>query len=112
MQLHAGGHCGIEGMLVQPPGLYHKAAYAVPVYRVLKLLFGHREACLCRRCDTIRGPWNKVIDEADGKNRKRLPGKEKRINMLLSLEPLIYFESITNGKKILRVKILLQAAFV
>ena len=112
MQLHAGGHCGIDGVLVHAPGLYHEAAYAVPVDRALEFLFGHREAGLCRRGDTIRGPWNKVINEADGKNRKRLPGKEKRINMLLSLEPLIYFESITNGKKILRVKILLQAAFV
>lgn len=36
-----------------------------------------------------------------GKNRIRFPGKEKRINMLLSLEPLIYFESITNGESIL-----------
>jgi hypothetical protein len=39
-----------------------------------------------------------IVDDTYRKNRKRFPVKEKRVNMLLSFEPLINLESITNGK--------------
>ena len=39
-----------------------------------------------------------IVYDTYGKNRKRFPVKEKRVNMLLSFEPLINLESITNGK--------------
>ena len=86
-------------MFIEPPGLCHQPADAVAVHRATKLLFGHRKACLHRGCSII-STWNDGINEPYGKNRKRFPCKEKRMNMLLSLEPLIYLESITNGKKI------------
>jgi hypothetical protein len=49
---------------------------------------------------------NRLVNEPYRKNRKRFPFKEKRVNMLLSLEPLIYSESITNGEKILKSDII------
>ena len=61
-----------------------------------EFLFWYGEACLHRGGFGVC-TGNDAVNELYGENRKRFPGKEKRMNMLLSLEPLIYFESITNG---------------
>ncbi len=65
--------------------------------RAAETFFGNGEAYLYRVFCIGRRIEN-AVDYAYGKNRKRFPGEEKRVNMLLSLEPLIYFESITNGE--------------
>jgi hypothetical protein len=99
VQLHIGRQGGVYGMLLQAPRLYHQAAYAVAVYRKFELLFWNGKAHPYRRnffaasCGQAEQPY--------GKNRIRFPGTEKRINMLLTLEPLVCFESITNGVVIL-----------
>ena len=98
MELLPFGHGFIQCMFVEPPGLGHQPADAVPVHRAAKLLLRYRKACLDWGCLFI-GQSYCSINESYGKNRKRFPGKEKRMNMLLSLEPLIYLESITNGRK-------------
>jgi hypothetical protein len=85
-------------MFIEPPCLYHLPAYTVALHRSTELLFGYRKTSNNGR-RAIGCTGHQVIDEPYRKNRKRFPGPEKRINMLLSLEPLIYFESITNGKK-------------
>ena len=101
MQLLLGGDGIVEQLLVEPPRLGSEPTDAVPVNGAAKFLFGYGKAHLYRRCLCI-GPWQGVVYEPYGKNRKRFPGEEKRMNMLLSLEPLIYPESITNGKKDLK----------
>ena len=91
--------CGyglVECMLVEAPRLNHKAAHAMAMNTATEFLFGYGEAGLHGCCLGI-GTGYDSVNELYGKNRKRFPGKEKRMNMLLSLEPLIYFESITNG---------------
>jgi hypothetical protein len=98
MQLFVCRHDGIEQVLVQPPGFGHQSADAVAVHRTTELLFGYRKARHNR--GGIRVSGNDVVNDPYRKNRKRFPGKEKRMNMLLSLEPLIYLKSITNGKEI------------
>ena len=99
MHLLVWGHGLIEGMLIEPPGFHHQPADAVTMYRTAELLLGHRKTGLHRRGFFI-GTGHDNVNEPYGKNRKRFPGEEKRMNMLLSLEPLIYSESITNGEKI------------
>lgn len=96
MQLLACRHALVELVLVQPPCLGHQPPDPVPVYRMAKLLLGYRKTRLHRRF-TIDGAGYELINQSYRKNRKRFPGKEKRMNMLLALEPLIYFEGITNG---------------
>jgi len=46
-----------------------------------------------------------MVHEAYRKNRKRFPETEKRVNMLLALEPLISLKSMTDGEMFLKVKI-------
>ena len=99
VNLPAGRYGRIHYMLVQPPRLHHQPAYAVAVYRAFKFLLRYRKARHGRRRAAFQRRGNKIY-QPDGKNRKRFPFKEKRINMLLSLEPLIYLESITNGELI------------
>jgi hypothetical protein len=98
MKLAAGRNGLVNRLLARSPGLHHQAAHPVTVYRPGKLLFGHRKARQHRR-SVGRSPGHQAPDDPYRKNRKRFPGPEKRINMLLSLEPLVCFESITNGKK-------------
>lgn len=111
MQLHACWHHGCQQVLAVPPGFHHQAAHAVSVHALLKLLLGYREACLhCghRGGGSIgawRGHGRKMVHEAYRKNRKRFPETEKRVNMLLALEPLISFKSMTDGEMFLKVKI-------
>ncbi len=103
MHLLVWGHGFIKRMLVQPPGLYHQPADTVTVYGAAEFFLGYRKTSLHGRApDSYRdiGAGQKNVNEPYGKNRKRFPGEEKRMNMLLSLEPLIYSESITNGEKI------------
>ena len=97
MHLLAGWYEVIEQVLVQPPRFHHQTPYAVPVYATTEFLFWNRKPDLYWSFDHS-GSGNEQIDESNGKNRKRFPGEEKRMNMLLSLEPLIYLESITNGR--------------
>lgn len=111
MQLHTSGHYGAQQVFSVAPGLHHQAAHTMAVHALLKLLLGYREACLhCshRGGGSIgagRGHGRKVVHKAYGKNRKRFPETEKRVNMLLALEPLISFKSMTDGEKFLKVKI-------
>jgi hypothetical protein len=46
-------------------------------------------------------PWNRKPNELQRKKRTRFSGTEKRVDMLLFLEPLIYTEGITNGLGVL-----------
>ena len=87
-------------MLLVPPCFHHQAADAVAVHRAAKFFLGYRKTSLHRTAG-IGGAGYAEVDEAYRKNRIRLSCPEKRINMLLSLEPLIYLESITNGADIL-----------
>ena len=90
-------------MLVKAPGFCNEPAYTMTVYGTAELLFRYGKANSYRRL-LSRLPVCNNVGEPYRKNRKRLPGKEKRMNMLLALEPLIYLKSITNGKKYLKVK--------
>lgn len=108
MHLPACGHGGMQQVLVHAPGFHHLAAYPVAVYRMPEFLFGYGKAHLYR-CRGAVGAIPEQVNHPYRENRKRFSCTEKRINMLLFLEPLIYLESITNGKKDLR---LLQTAFV
>lgn len=102
---HGLQQCG----LMQPPGLEHKAAHTVPVHGTPEFFLGYGKPYLQRRGAYCRQGCGRgmpagryqLINDSYGENRKRFPGKEKRVNMLLSLEPLIYFESITNGEGVL-----------
>ncbi len=101
MQLFSGGYVWVKPGFIEAPHLSHQPADAVALYRAGEFLFGYREA----RQNRGKVGFFAVGEQADdtyGKNRKRFPCPEKRINMLLSLEPLIYFESITNGSQILK----------
>jgi len=78
--------------LAGTPCLGQQPAYTVPVYRFSELFFGYRKA----RHQRIGGRpaaggciMNKIY-YSEGKNRKRFPCTEKRSNMLLFFEPLIY----------------------
>jgi len=93
------GNGRIKQVLVQPPCLYHKPANMVAVYRTAKFLFGNGKADTHRRHFTIAR--HNPVNELYRKNRIRFPGKEKRMNMLLALEPLVCFKSITNGRVVL-----------
>lgn len=88
---------------VQAPCLHHQPAHTVPVHRAAKFLFGYRKSCL-HITPMLHHSFggHQPVNELYGKNRKRFPCTEKRMNMLLTLEPLIYFESMTNGKRILK----------
>ena len=96
MDLNVWAYCFIQQVFVQSPAFHHQASDAVPVYRMPEFFFrygkaGHYGAVcfVCSRHCKVYEPYRK--------NRKRFPGAEKRINMLLFFEPLIYFKSITNG---------------
>lgn len=90
-----GGDSGIQLVLVQAPGFPQQAFYPVALHSLAKLLFGHRKAY--PDGGRLGTTGQHMINKLYRKNRKRFPGVEKRINMLLSLEPLVCFESITNG---------------
>lgn len=90
-------------VLMGAPGFHHQPPYAVAVHGVGEFLFGNGKANLQvgTRWAWVGGFRSKrAVNELYGKNRKRFPGVEKRLNMLLAFEPLIYFESMTNGRKI------------
>ena len=96
VQLLTWGYGGIDLLLVEAPGFGHQPAYPVAFHRHPEFLFRNRKTnthrillAFCAR--------NGVVNELQRKNRKRFPVTEKRINMLLALEPLVCFESITNG---------------
>ena len=72
------------------------------VNRMFKLFFRYRKASFNRAIITAHAGHFK-INELYRKNRIRFPNLEKRINMLLFFEPLIYFESITNGYCVLMI---------
>jgi len=93
----------VEFVLVEAPCFAEDALYAVAANGEAELLFGYGEAHPCR--GNLAEAWYRAVDEPDRKNRKRFPGMEKRINILLSLEPLVCLEGITNGKKDLEVLI-------
>ncbi len=97
MQLLICRYCAIELVLMQAPGLHHQAAYAVALHRAAKLLLGNRKAHLHGRNIFAGRPQHPQVHYAYRKNRKRFPGVEKRINMLLALEPLICLECMANG---------------
>ena len=101
MQVLIGWYSRIYLMLVQAPGLGHQSAYAVAVHRTAKFLFGNRKAYPCGGYLGIAR--HHFADKFYRKNRKRFPCPEKRINMLLALEPLVCFESITNGETVLKI---------
>ena len=97
------GHGLVDSVLMEPPCFYHQTADAVAVHGAAELFLRHRKTSLYGGApDSYRdiSAGQKNVNEPYGKNRKRFPGEEKRMNMLLSLEPLIYSESITNGEKI------------
>lgn len=86
----------VKQVLVKSPGFPQQAFYPVAIYSVAKFLFGHGKAYPDRGwLGTTR---QYIVDNPYRKNRKRFSGVEKRINMLLSLEPLVCFESIANGQ--------------
>jgi hypothetical protein len=70
----------------------------VTVYRPAEFLFGHRKPCSYGRAFISAGGSDAKAFYR--KNRKRFPFTEKRINMLLALQPLVCFKSITNGRSI------------
>lgn len=95
MQMVFRGNCSVKQVFIKSPRFPQQAFYPVAVYSVAKFLFGHGKAYPDRgRLGTTR---QYIVDNPYWKNRKRFSGVEKRINMLLSLEPLVCFESITNG---------------
>jgi hypothetical protein len=96
------GYRWVQQVFVQPPAFYHQAAYAVAFYAEAPFLFRHGKARPYRR-GLIGVAWQRMVNEFYRKNRKRFPGTEKRLNMLLALKPLVCFESITNGANILRL---------
>lgn len=104
MQLLRRGHSRIERVFIEAPAFPHQAANTVTFYRFFKLLFGNGKTHPGR--SYILTARNKLIYEPDRKNRKRFPITEKRINMLLALEPLVCFESMTNGEIVLKGKII------
>jgi hypothetical protein len=108
VKLAAIGYGCVKYILMQPPRLSHEPADAVPVHRAAEFLFGYGKP-RHHRGGVFRRTRVKGVYEPYRKNRKRFPGMEKRMNMLLALEPLIYFERITNG---VNFKRLFQAAFV
>jgi hypothetical protein len=83
-------------MFVEPPGLPDQSFDPVAVDGLTELLLGYREACADRGRFAL-ATFADEVDEPEGENRIRFPGTEKRINMLLSLKPLVCFESMTNG---------------
>lgn len=89
MQLQFRRHGLVERVLIQPPCFAQQAQHAVAVYRFSKLLFGHGKAGLYRRSPGIAR--NGTVDEPYREKRKRFPFPEKRINMLLALQPLVCF---------------------
>ncbi len=99
MQLTPGGDGILQWLLAEAPGLGHQATHPVTVHRMAEAFFRYREAHLYGR-PGIGSSRDQQVNEPDGKNRKRFPRLEKRVNMLLPLEPLIYFESMTNGHEI------------
>ena len=117
MEADARRQCLQKSGFVVPPGLCHQAAHPVAVYRAFEFFLGHREtyleffsrlasifstiphSLLCLLFALIYG----LVYDPEGKNRKRFPFTEKRINMLLSFEPLIYLESMTNGVRVLDI---------
>lgn len=111
MQLHAGRHHWWQQVLAVSPRFHHQAAHTVAVHASFKFLLGYREAGLHsghrRRSGvgTGRGRGRQMVHEAYRKNRKRFPETEKRVNMLLALEPLISLKSMTDGEMFLKVKI-------
>ena len=111
MQLHTCRHNRWQQVLAVAPRFHHQAAHTVAVHTPLKLLLGYREAGLHggHRCQggigAGRDHGRQVVHEAYRKNRKRFPETEKRVNMLLALEPLISLKSMTDGEMFLKVKI-------
>lgn len=99
MQLLIFGDDRIQAVLVSSPCLYHQPPDTVALYGAAKFLFGYRKPGHYGRCYCICWAGCCHIKQPYRKNRKRFPCPEKRINMLLSLEPLVCFESITNGEK-------------
>ena len=102
--MQGGRHGNVEGMFVQAPALPHQAADTIALYSLFKLFFGDGKTNPCR--SYILAPGNELVYEPDRKNRKRFPVTEKRINMLLTLEPLVCFESMTNGEIVLKSEII------
>lgn len=96
------GDGGVKQVLVQPPAFHHQAAYAVAFHTHAPFLLRHGKASPYWG-GFIGVAGQDMVEELYGKNRKRFPGTEKRINMLLALKPLVCFESITNGANILRL---------
>lgn len=105
MHAHVGGQGGQQEVLMGAPRFHHLAPHTVAVNRAGKLPLGNGKADLQIACtvSVFRSCRESTEEQLYRKNRKRFPGMEKRMNMLLALEPLIYFESMTNGKIILRV---------
>jgi len=88
-------------MFMKTPCFPHQPHNAMPVYGAAEFLFGNRKTYPHGR--KLGATLYNIIDKLSRKNRKRFPGMEKRINMLLALQPLVCSESITNGKMILKV---------
>lgn len=100
VQLYTFRYRLVQGGFRHTPCFAHETHYSVPVYRAAKFLFGHREAH-----PHWRALFTADCSDADTsyrKNRKRFPVTEKRINMLLALQPLVCFKSITNGALIFK----------